>query len=192
MLREKLEALKKYLIQNNNSLGNNITLNIFNHNENIIELEFKYDKQDSPAYVRIVALVDAINDIPVFISTKYKQLFDTVNYIINNLKTVNVDNSDKINVDILAVSGFNDIITINNKLWYVYTEEFKNINVSNLSNSNNVNIQSTDLTQDILLIELINDNIRYGNIINKAILFAYSPVNGSALIQIQISFNPLL
>jgi len=192
MLREKLEALKKYLIQNNNSLGNNITLNIFNHNENIIELEFKYDKQDSPAYVRIVALADAINDIPVFISTKYKQLFDTVNYIINNLKTVNVDNSDKINVDILAVSGFNDMITINNKLWYVYTEEFKNINVSNLSNSNNINIQSTDLTQDILLIELINDNIRYGNIINKAILFAYSPVNGSALIQIQISFNPLL
>lgn len=192
MPREKLEALKKYLIQNNNSLGNNITLNIFNHNENIIELEFKYDKQDLPAYVKIVALVDAINDIPIFISTKYKQLFDTVNYIINNLKTVNIDNSDKINVDILAVSGFNDMITINNKLWYVYTEEFKNINVSNLSNSNNINIQSTDLTQDILLIELINDNIRYGNIINKAILFAYSPVNGSALIQIQISFNPLL
>lgn len=192
MLQEKLNKLKKYLIQNNNNLGNGIALNLFEHSENVVELEFKYNKQESPAYVKIMAFANAINDIPAFISTKYKQLFDMVNYVINNLKTINVENTDKVNVDILAVSGFNDMITINNKLWYVYTEEFKNINFLRSEQAENINMQNTELIQDIIMVELINDNIRYGNIINKALLLAFNPMNGSALVQIQISFNPLV
>lgn len=192
MIQDKLSSLKKFLLQNNNNLGNNITLNLFEYTENVIELEFKYSKDNSPIYIKIVTFIDAINDIPIFISSNYKQVFDTVNYIINNLKTINDDKSDKINIDILAISGFNDTIFINNKLWYVYTEEFKNMNIINKNQTNNIDIQNTKLIQDIILIELVNDNVKYGNVINKSLLLAFSPVNGSALIQIQISFNPVL
>ncbi|MEM0325398.1 MAG: hypothetical protein QXW35_05835 [Candidatus Aenigmatarchaeota archaeon] len=192
MIQEKLNMLKKYLMQNNNSLGNNIVLNLFDHTENIIEFEFKYSKDETPVYIKIVTFIDAINDIPIFISSNYKQVFDIVNYVINNLKTINDDKSDKINIDILAISGFNDTISINNKLWYVYTEEFKNMNIINKNQTNNIDIQNTELIQDIILIELVNDNVKYGNVINKSLLLAFSPINGSALIQIQISFNPVL
>lgn len=192
MLHEKLNMLKKYLIQNNNSLGNNINLTLFEHTENIVEFEFKYNKNETPIYVKIVTFIDAINDIPIFTSINYKTLFDTINYVINNLKTLDNNKSDKVNIDILSASGFNDIIHINNKLWYVYTEEFKNINFINKNQLDNVNTQNINLTQDIILIELINDNIKYGNVISKSFLFAFSPINGSALIQIQISFNPTI
>lgn len=192
MLYDKIGTLKKYLLQNNDSLGNNITLNLFEHTENIIEFEFKYNRNEVPIYVKIITFIDAINDIPIFTSTKYKQLFDTINYVINNLKTVDSNKSDKINIDILAISGFNDIIYINNKLWYVYTEEFKNMNFINKNQVDNVNIQNVNSTQDIVLIELISDNIRYGNVVSKSFLLAFSPINGSALIQIQISFNPVM
>jgi len=192
MTRNKIETLKKYLIQNNNNLGNNIILTIFEHSENIIELEFKYNKDNFPIYIKIVSFIDAINDIPIFISKKYKQIFDMVNYVIGNLRLINPDKIDKINIDMLALTGFNNVIYINNKLWYVYTEEFKSINILNKSQTNNIDVDNNNLIQDILLVELINDNIRYGNIINKSLILAYNPLNGSALIQIQISFNPVI
>lgn len=192
MTRNKIETLKKYLIQNNNNLGNNIILTIFEHSENIIELEFKYNKDNFPIYIKIVSFIDAINDIPIFISKKYKQIFDMVNYVIGNLRLINPDKIDKINIDMLALTGFNDVIYINNKLWYVYTEEFKSINILNKSQTNNIDVDNNNLIQDILLVELINDNIRYGNIINKSLILAYNPLNGSALTQIQISFNPVI
>lgn len=190
MIRDKLETLKKYLIQNDSNVGNNVTLTMFEHSENIIELEFKYNKENLPVYIKIVSFIDAINDIPIFTSNKYKQIFDIVNYIIENLKSIKSDKVDKINIDMLAHTGFNDTVYINNKLWYVYTEEFKNINVLSRNQIDNIDIGNNDLIQDILLIELINDNIRYGNIINKSLILAFSPLNGSSLAQIQISFNP--
>lgn len=190
MIRDKLETLKKYLIQNDSNVGNNVTLTMFEHSENIIELEFKYNKENLPVYIKIVSFIDAINDIPIFTSNKYKQIFDIVNYIIENLKSIKSDKVDRINIDMLAHTGFNDTVYINNKLWYVYTEEFKNINVLSRNQIDNIDIGNNDLIQDILLIELINDNIRYGNIINKSLILAFSPLNGSSLAQIQISFNP--
>lgn len=192
MIRDKLETLKKYLIQNDSNVGNNVTLTMFEHSENIIELEFKYNKENLPVYIKIVSFIDAINDIPIFTSNKYKQIFDIVNYIIENLKLIKSDKADKINIDMLAHTGFNDTVYINNKLWYVYTEEFKNINVLSRNQTDNIDIGNNDLIQDILLIELINDNIRYGNIINKSLILAFSPLNGSSLAQIQISFNPTI
>lgn len=166
-----LSNLKNYLNLNNNHLTDKITLTIKETND---ILEFTFNDKNNNYTIYLELLSPFINDMPNFKSEKY-EIVNVFNNVIKSLKTIKKDNIDELNIDSALTYDLNTLININNANWYIYTENFKTLDISNTKLNTNTN-------SELILIRLFDNDIKFGDLINKYVLLSYNPYNGSAAI----------